>query len=169
MAFTAPVPLDDRHRLEHFRCASPELARWLIERARKNQSEGASRCFVVANHDADVVGYYALAAGAVSHGAVPGNVKRNMPDPIPVAVLARLAVHQDWSGQGIGRGLIKDALLRALTAAQYLGVRALLCHAIDDSAKAFYLRHKFVESPIDSMTLILNLPRDMDGLRISRE
>lgn len=158
MAITAPERLEDRHRLEEFRCSQPSLAKWLIEKASHNQREGAARCFVVCSGDGrDVIGYYALAAGAVQRGAVPGVLRRNMPDPIPVALLGRLAVHEDHAGQGIGSGLLKDALLRCVRTAQEMGIRALLCHAIDETAKEFYLRHGFVQSPVEPLTVMLGL------------
>ena len=159
MAISLPGLLSDEHRLDDFRCTSPELAKWLIDRARKNHREGASRCFVVCDEQQNVIGYYALAAGAVSHELVPGSVRRNMPDPIPVAVLGRLAVHVDWMGQGIGKGLLKDAIQRVLQTAQQMGIRVLLCHAIDEDAKAFYSSHGFIESPVDPMIVMLNLTR----------
>lgn len=159
MAISIPGPLGDDHRLDDFCCTSPDLSKWLIDRARKNHREGASRCFVVCDEQRNVIGYYALAAGAVTHALVPGNVRRNMPDPIPVAVLGRLAVHSDWVGRGIGRGLLKDAVQRTLQTSQQMGIRVLLCHAIDDEAKAFYLQNGFIESPIDAMTLMLSLVR----------
>ena len=96
---------------------------------------------------------------SVEHDGAPGNLRRNMPQPIPVAVLSRLAVHEDWTGHGIGRGLLKDALQRTLQAADQLGIRALLCHAIDAPARSFYMHHGFVESPIDPMTMMLGLSR----------
>ena len=108
-----------------------------------------------------MVGFYWLSAGAVSHEMAAGSVKRNMPDPVPVVVLGRLAVHSEWTGKGIGRGLLKDALLRSLSIAREMGIRALLCHAVSQSAKDFYLKHGFIESQIDPMTLMLNL----SGLR----
>lgn len=104
-----------------------------------------------------MVGYYALAAGAVAHEAVPGRIRRNMPDPIPVIVLGRLAVHVDRVGEGIGRGLLKDAVQRVLATCEQIGARALVCHAIDDDAKAFYLRHGFIASPLNDMTVMLPL------------
>ena len=157
MALSAPSPLGDQHRLDDFQCTAPELTRWLLERARPNQASGASRCFVVCDGQQDVVGYYALAAGAVSHAHAPGRIRRNMPEPIPVIVLGRLAVHVDRVGQGIGQGLLKDAVRRTLQASEQVGARALLCHAIDDAAKAFYLKHGFIESPIHDMTVMLPL------------
>jgi GNAT superfamily N-acetyltransferase len=157
LALSPPGPLGDGHRLEDFRCAAPELAKWLLERAHQNQASGASRCFVVCDEQQRAVGYYALAAGAVSHEQAPGRIRRNMPDSVPVIVLGRLAVHMDLQGHGIGRGLLKDAVLRTLQVREQVGARALLCHAIDDAAKAFYLRHGFIESPINAMTLMLPL------------
>jgi GNAT superfamily N-acetyltransferase len=158
LAITQPEALNDEHRLEGFRCSWPELTKWLIERARKNNKEGASRCFVVCEGP-DVIGYYALAAGAVSLDIAPGNIKRNMPSPIPVVVMGRLAVHQDWVGKGIGSGLLKDAVLRTLQSSREVGIRALLCHAIDDAAKDFYLQRGFIPSPIEPLTLMLSLSR----------
>lgn len=164
MAICPPGPLGDEHQLDDFRCTSPELTRWLVNRARKNHRDGASRCFVVCDDRQHVIGYYALAAGAVSHEAVPGHLKRNMPDPIPIAVLGRLAVHADWTGKGMGQGLLQDALRRTLQIAQQMGLRALLCHAIDEPAKAFYLKHGFIETPLDPMTVMLSLTRLGDML-----
>ena len=147
----AGVAVDD------FRCSAPALEKWLRERAHANQASGATRCFVACDEHHRVIGYYALSAGSVSHDAVPGRIRRNMPDPIPVIVLARLAVHADWTAQGIGKGLLKDAVLRAFQACHQVGARALLCHAIDPSAKAFYLTHGFVPSPVQPMTVMLPL------------
>lgn len=158
MSLTAPALLNDTHQLDAFRCTETELENWLKQRARRNQQDGASRCFVVSDDQA-VVGYYALAAGSVLHAQAPGNIRRNMPDPIPVIVLGRLAVHADYAGQGIGAGLLKDAVLRSLRLAQEMGIRALLCHAISEDAKRFYLHHGFVESPMEPMTVLLNLAK----------
>lgn len=165
MAVGPPSPLDDTHRLDDFRCTSPELSRWLIERARKNHQEGASRCFVVCDEQRNVVGYYALAAGALSHETAPGSVRRNMPDPIPVAVLGRLAVHEAWAGRGIGSGLLKDAVVRVALTAQELGIRALLCLAIDEAARTFYLQRGFIASPLEPLSVMLSLPRLLEELR----
>ena len=120
---------------------------------------------MVCDERQNVIGYYALAAGAVSHELVPGSMKRNMPDPIPVAVLGRLAVHADWAGLGIGRGLLKDAVQRTLQAAEQIGIRVLLCHAIDDSARAFYMKHGFIKSPVDPMMVMLSMARLGEALR----
>jgi len=146
------------HRLDAFQCAEPALENWLKQRALRNQNDGSSRTFVVCV-GADVVGYYALAAGSVLHAQAPGNVRRNMPEPIPVAILARLAVHSGWSGRGLGADLLKDAVLRVTRLAGEMGIRALVCHAISAEAKRFYLHHAFVESPIEPMTVMLNVAK----------
>ena len=153
----APTPLAENHRLDSFRCIEPSLEIWLKQRAHKNQLDGASRTFVVCDGDA-VIGYYCLSAGSVARDTAPGNVRRNMPDPIPIVVLGRLAVHADWASQGIGRGLLKDAVLRTAGVAKEIGVRALLCHAISATAKAFYLKYGFLESPLHPMTLMMPIP-----------
>lgn len=158
MSLSPPAPLEAKHELDSFRCDEPALEQWLKRRALRNQGEGASRTFVVCDRSA-VVGYYSLAAGSVVHVGAPGRIKRNKPDPIPVIVLGRLAVHSDWAGRGIGGGLLKDAVLRCLRLSEDLGVRALLCHAINERAKAFYLHHGFLEGPLDPLTVLLPLSK----------
>ncbi len=154
----APASLSDAHPLDAFRCSEPDLELWLKQRARKNQIEGASRTFVVCAGN-EVVGYYCLAAGAVIHERAPGSIRRNMPEPIPVAILGRLAVRVDWQGQGIGSGLLKDAIVRTMRLAEEMGIRALLAHALHDKARQFYLHHGFIESPIEALTLMLNVAK----------
>ena len=104
-----------------------------------------------------VVGYYALATGAVAQAAATGRVRRNMPDPVPVMVLGRLAVDRAYQSRGRGAGLLRDAILRILQAAKLGGIRAILVHAISEEAKRFYERHGFVESPIDRMMLMITV------------
>ncbi|MDX2346549.1 MAG: GNAT family N-acetyltransferase [Legionella sp.] len=148
------------HQLNDFKSGEMVLDHWLKQRAIKNETEGASRTFVV-HENKRVIGYYALATGSVAFDKAPGKVKRNMPNPIPVMVLGRLAVDKAWQKQGIGRGLLKDAVLRTLKISQDAGIRALLIHAISESAKHFYKRYGFIESPIDSMTLMMTM-RDLE-------
>lgn len=155
MTYRPPVALGDSHRLDDFRCTEPSLESWLKRTARKNHLGGASRVFVVTDATDAVVGYYALAAGSVTRALVPGVVRRNMPEPIPVVVLGRLAVHSAHAGRGLGTGLLKDAVLRTQRVATDLGIRALLCHAIDERARAFYLRHGFLVSPMEPLTVML--------------
>ncbi len=153
---TPPQPLAERHRIEEFRCSEPSLERWLKTHARSNEAHGGARTYVVCD-GVSVVGYYCLSAGAVSRQAAPSKVRRNMPEPIPVVLLGRLAVHEDWANRGIGAGLLKDAVLRSMSAGEKIGVRAVLCHALSERAKSFYLKHGFIESPIAPSTLMLPL------------
>ena len=153
----APVPLTGEHDTSTFACRHEALNTWLHKRALANAVSGASRTFVVCADDRRVIGYYALAAGSVASAIATGRLRRNMPDPLPVIVLGRLAVHAEFEGLGIGGGLLKDAILRSIEASLLIGLRALLCHAIDADAKAFYLKHGFVESPLEPLTLMLGL------------
>lgn len=122
-----------------------------------NQSSGASRTFVVTDQDGRVCGYYAMAAGAVSHQLATSGVRRNMPDPIPVMVLARLAVDRRAQGNRLGAALLQDAVNRAVAVSHNAGVRALLVHALHEKAKQFYEHYGFQPSPTHPMTLMLRL------------
>lgn len=121
-----------------------------------NEVSGASHTYVVCA-GRTVVGYYALAVGAVAHVEALGRVRRNMPDPIPVMVLGRLAVDKDLQRCGIGAGLLRDAVLRTVQAAEIAGIRAILVHAISDAAKHFYEGHGFVASPLDPLTIMITV------------
>ncbi len=153
---TAPAPITEDHLVDTFSCSVPVLDEWLKRHALKNEVSGASHTFVI-SQGKWIIGYYALATGSVEHQNAPGKIRRNMPDPIPVMVLGRLAIDQQWQQSGLGRGLLKDAMLRTLSVAQQAGIRALLVHTLSEDAKAFYIRNGFVESPIDSMTLMVAL------------
>jgi GNAT superfamily N-acetyltransferase len=151
---TAPSRLTDEHNRDAFSCGEPTLDDWLRRQARRNEESGASRTYVVCN-GLTVVGYYSLSTGAVIRADAPKRIQRNMPDPIPVMVLGRLATDQRFQGRGIGKALLRDAILRVLQAAEIAGIRAILVHAISDSAKLFYLQNGFLESPTEPMTLCL--------------
>lgn len=155
-SLTAPVPLAPDHQLAEFDSGVAPLDRWLKDRARQNELSGASRTYVVCDGKR-VVGYYSLAAGSILHEAATGRVRRNMPNPVPVALLGRLAVDRQWHGRNIGSGLLRDAVLRVIGAAETIGVRALLVHAISDEAKAFYERRGFTPSAVDPMTLMITI------------
>ena len=157
LALSAPQPLVATHLLAGFSCGEPSLDDWLKRRAMTNQLSGASRTFVLADRKGSVYGYYALAAGAVSHQDATSNVRRNMPDPVPVMVLARLAVDQRAQGIKLGASLLQDAVGRAVSVSLNAGVRALLVHALHDRAKDFYEHYGFQSSPLHSMTLMLRL------------
>lgn len=158
---SAPEPLDDRHIVDQFDCGEPSLNEWLHRRARPNQASGASRTFVICRGKR-VVGYYALAAGAIASNEAPGRLRRNMPDPIPVIVLGRLAVDRAEQGRRLGSLLLRDAVLRTQRAAESAGIAGILVHAISESAKGFYLRWGFIESPSHPMTLVARI-KDLDS------
>jgi GNAT superfamily N-acetyltransferase len=151
-----PSPLTGAHERTQFDSGSPQLDAWLRERALRNQGTGASRTYV-ACEGARVVAFYSLANGAVAHREAPGRLKRNMPDPIPVMVLGRLAVDREFQGRGLGKALLRDAILRTLQAAEIAGVRAILVHAKDENARRFYERFGFLASPANPRTLVLPL------------
>ncbi len=153
----APQPLTAVHRVNDFACGEPSLDEWLKRRALNNQQSGASRTFVVVDEANQVLGYYALAAGAVAHQLATGAVRRNMPDPVPVLVLGRLAVDSRAQGIQLGAGMLQDAVSRAMTVSQNTGVRALLVQALNEQARGFYQHYGFVPSPHNPMTLMLCL------------
>jgi GNAT superfamily N-acetyltransferase len=132
------------------------LGDWLRRRARQNEESGASRTYVVCVGK-KVAGYYALSAGVIAHTHAPGRIKRNMPGPVPVMVLGRLAVDRTFHGRGVGTGLLRDAVVRTLQAAEIAGVRAILVHAISETAKRFYEKYGFVASPADPMTVMITV------------
>jgi len=164
---SAPLPLADHHQLADFDSGEPSLDDWLKRRAAKNQANGSSRTYVVCEGSAQdrVIGYYCLAAGAVGHAEAPSTMKRNRPDPVPVLVLGRLAIHKDHHLKGIGTALLNDAIRRAIQAAEIAGVTALLVHAISEQARRFYLSRGFIESPVRPMTLCLMLATVEQALR----
>lgn len=153
---TSPEPLAGEHALDRFDSGLASLDHWLRRRALQNQRAGASRTFVVCD-DGFVVAYYALAASAVAPNAAPGKFRRNMPDPVPVVVLGRLAISRTHQGQGLGRALFQDAGSRVIQAADTIGIRGMLVHAISEEAKSFYLRLGLQVSPIDAMTLMVTV------------
>lgn len=155
-AVSRPEPLANNHRIDSFSSGTPALDDWLRRRALANQASGASRTFVACT-DGRVVAYYALAAGGVAVAAATGRFRRNMPDPIPVVILARLAVDRAYQRRGLGRALFHDAAERIVNAADAIGIRGVLVHAISEEAKAFYTALGFDPSPLEPMTLMATL------------
>jgi len=152
---SAPVLLTKEHNLDAFSCGVACLDDWLKRRAYANQVSGASRTYVVTEGQR-VVGYYCLASGALALNDAPGPIRRNMPDPVPLCVLGRLAVDCSFHGKGLGVALLQDAVIRTVHAGGIIGIRGLLVHAISDEAKAFYEHYGFIASPTQPMTLILS-------------
>ena len=151
-----PEHLDPSHDLSTFDSGVAALDDWLKRRALANEGTGASRTYVVSS-ERKVVGYYALATGAVALRTATGRARRNMPEPIPVMVLARLAVDLGRQGSGLGRALLGDAILRTLQAAAIGGIRAIVVHAISEEARRFYERCGFAPSPLEPLTLMITV------------
>jgi predicted N-acetyltransferase YhbS len=156
MTVSAPEPLAEHHDTAAFTSGVESLDTWLKRRAMKNQATGASRTFVVCE-GGRVVAYYALASSGITVDEAPGRFRRNMPDPIPVVVLGRLAVDRSMQGKGLGRALMRDAALRVIQAADTIGIRGMITHALSLEAKAFYEQVGFEPSPLDPMTLMITL------------
>jgi GNAT superfamily N-acetyltransferase len=157
MALSAPEPLELHHHVGLFDSGVNSLDNWLKSRALKNQKTGASRTFVVCDDELCVVAYYSLASSAIVVNDAPGRFRRNMPDPIPIVILGRLAVNQSLQGKGFGRALVGDAGKRVIQAADTIGIRGMLVHAISQEAKAFYEKLGFEPSPLDGMVLMATL------------
>jgi GNAT superfamily N-acetyltransferase len=156
-AVSAPERLRADHDVSGFTSGHAALDEWLRRRALANEDRGASRTYVVRDGSPRVIGYHALAVGSVSAAVATGRTRRNMPDPVPVMILARLAVDRAWSGRGLGRALVRDAVLRTVQAADIAGIRAMLVHAKSEEVRRFYERLGFVASPVDSLTLMVPL------------
>ena len=164
-----PPAVPESVRADHdptsFDSGQPTLDAWLASRALKNERGGGSRTYVVCEKGR-VVAYYCLATGSVGHGAAPGNIRRNMPDPVPVMLMGRLAVDRPHQGRGIARALVRDAILRTLNVAEIAGTTALLVHALDDTVAAFYRHLGFVDSPVDPLVLMLPLASARKALEL---
>lgn len=153
---SSPALISAGHDSDDFCSTEQSLDEWLKKRALKNQILGASRCFVICNSK-KIIGYYSLSAGAISHDAVPRSMRRNMPNPLPVLLLGRLAIDKNYHNKGLGSALLRDAMIRAVSVANEAGVFAILVHALSEQAKRFYLSRGFVESPLQPMTLMMTL------------
>lgn len=152
-ALGPPAPISSHHDCSRFACGHDALDDWLRLRALENEGKSA-RTFVV-SRGIEVVGYYCLAAGSERRANVPRKIRHGLPDPVPLILIGRLAVDRSCHGRKIGAGLLKDALVRAASAAQAVGARAILVHAIDEAASSFYAHFGFIEWPADSRTLFL--------------
>jgi GNAT superfamily N-acetyltransferase len=152
--YSAPRPISDTDDVAAFDSGELTLDDYLHRRALPNHVQGASRCFVTCR-DGRVVGFYALASSSVAHADCPGKVRRNMPDPVPVILLSRLAVDRKEQHRGLGSHLLRDALARCVQAGDSIGVRAILVHALHDDARAFYAHFDFEPSPTDPLHLML--------------
>lgn len=157
MSLRGPESLEARHRLESFDCGKPALNEWLLRHARHAQGSGSAKTFVVADDDR-VVGYFSLTVGQVDTLEAPERIRKGMGQyPIPVVILARLAVSIQDQGKGIGFGMLQDAIRRTLLIAEQAGIRAMLTHPLDEEASSFYTRFGFIASPLSEQQLLLLL------------
>lgn len=161
-----PEELNRDHNVTGFRCGRESLDDWLKNRALKSNAAGDSRVFVTCNHSDEVVGYYAVSAGSVRRRDAVGKIKRNAPDPIPMALIGRLAVRFDYQGEGIGPALLRDAVLRVSQASESIGIKGILVHALDEEAAKFYVRMGFRPSMASEFHLMISL-RDV-GAELER-
>ena len=158
MTLRAPEPLAEQHRLEGFDCGKPALNDWLMRHARQAQGSGSAKTFVVAENDGRMVGYFSLTVGQVDTLEAPERIRKGMGQyPVPVVILARLAVSLQDHGRGIGFGLLQDAIRRTMLIAERAGIRAMLTHPIDEDATKFYSRFGFIASPLREQQLLLLL------------
>ena len=156
MVYTPPTKIEPTQLTENFDSGQESLNTWLKLRALKNERDGASRTYVVCENN-QVIAYYSIATGSVSHSDAISKARRNMPDPIPAMILARLAVDRHHQGKGLGVALLKDAVLRILQASEIAGIKVILVHALNDRAKAFYEKYGFKPSPINELILMVTL------------
>jgi len=148
-----PSAITSAHDLAQFHCGIDALDDWLRFRALKNEGR-SSRTYIV-SQERTAVGYYCLSTGAEKLASVPSKLKRNSPEPVPLILLGRLAVDLNHQGKGVGAGLLKDALQRVAQISQVVGSRAVIVHAIDQNAMAFYIKYGFIEFPNGSQTMFL--------------
>jgi GNAT superfamily N-acetyltransferase len=160
---SAPEPLKTQHVSAQFDCGEPALNNWLQQKALKNESR-FSRSYVVCN-DGHVAGYYCISAGSVQRQQAPSRLKRNAPDPIPVAIIGRLAVDRNFHGKGLGKDLLADAMRRIALSAQNIGIAAIMVQAKNASAKDFYMAcAEFLTLSNNDLTLFLPIETVMAGL-----
>ena len=158
MILRAPEALAPPHQLDGFDCGKPALNDWLLRHARQAQTSGSARTFVVAEDDQRVAGYFSLTVGQVDTLEAPERMRQGMGQyPLPVVILARMAVSARDQGRGIGLGMLQDAITRTLLIAEQAGIRAMLTHPIDEEAARFYTRFGFVASPLREQQLLLLL------------
>lgn len=162
-ALTAPAKLSAAHRLDNFDCGQPSLNDWLRNHA--GASEGrTARTYVVCEGD-EVVGYYCISPGSVELKALPSKLKRErgMPKQVGVAIIGRLARDLRYRGTGLGQDLLRDAILRVVQAAEIIGGRAILVHALDDEAAKFWKAAEFQECPVGSRTFFMPIEKAIDA------
>jgi predicted N-acetyltransferase YhbS len=152
-----PHEITRDHNIAGFSCGKPELDEWLERRALKSHASGDSRVFVITNESDEVVAYVAISAASVVRNEATSKLRRNAPDPIPMGLIARLAVRSDMKEMGVGPALLREAVFRIVNASEQIGIRGILVHAMDAGAMSFYKHMGFHSSPIDEMTLMVSM------------
>jgi GNAT superfamily N-acetyltransferase len=160
---SSPVRLTLDHDVQNFESGEQSLDEWILQRALRNERDGTSRTYVICSNNV-VVGYYALSTGSIESVSAPGRIRRNMPDPIPVMLLGRLAIDRRWQGKGLGQLLLRDAILRTIQMSDMAGVRAIAVNAISENARRFYEKYNFKPSPLDPFLMMLLLRDAIDAL-----
>lgn len=164
MSFRAPRALVATDSTAQFDCGAASLNDWLRNRALKNEQTGASRTFVSISSDDNIVaGYYCLSASSLLLDDAPSSIRRNMPDPIPVILIGRLAVDRRFAGQGLGASLLQHAVIKGIEASRIIGARALIVDAFDDAAEAFYAKFGFTRMPPSSKRAMYLLTKDAEA------
>jgi predicted GNAT family N-acyltransferase len=164
LSFRTPRPLINSDDVSKFDCGEQSLNNWLHLRAIKNQTTGASRTFVSIDSENDsIAGYYCLSASSLRQEDAPSKVTRNMPDPVPVILIGRLAVDQAFKGNGLGASLLKDALLKGIEVSQIVGARAIIVDALDEDAERFYSKFGFALMPPASKRAMYLLVKDAEA------
>lgn len=165
MALSNPEPLTATHDVSRFSCGKPALDHWLKTRALSNQEKGFTAVMVVHENNR-IVGYYGLTPTAIVPAVMPRSIRTGQPpDLVPCLLLGQLATDLEWTGKGVGTGLLKHALQRCVTAARLIGGRALIVNAVDPEAAEFWQRHGFLPSRDDPLVLL----RSMADIAISLE
>jgi len=162
--------INNEQNFYQFDCIEATLNEWLQKRALKNEGE-SSRTFVIldSNESKNVIAYFCLSTGSVERSASSTKIKRNMPNPIPVCVLGRLAVDKNYQGKGIGSYMLQQSILKTIAVSKQIGVRALLVHVLTRQAKGFYLQYGFHISPTNDMTLMLSIKEAIAAIGINEE
>jgi ribosomal protein S18 acetylase RimI-like enzyme len=157
-SFSRPQPVTHQHNVSTFSCGKQTLDNWLNLRAIKNETDGNSRTFISIERETGIVaGYYCLSSHSITREEMPGSIRRNAPDPIPVILIGRLAVDSRFMGRGLGYSLLRDALTKALEAANLVGSRALVVDALDDEAVSFYQKFGFKLMPGSTRALYITM------------
>lgn len=162
--FRSPRALSPADNRANFDCGGLSLNEWLTTRAVKNEATGASRTFVsIDTGSNEVAGYYCLSASSLLPEVAPGGVRRNMPNPIPVILIGRLAVDERHKGQGLGASLLQHALLKGIEASRIVGARAFIVDALNDTAESFYRKFGFASMPPASKRAMYLLVKDAEA------